>query len=219
MDAWRGFQGQAWRDQIDVRDFIVDNYTPYDGDSDFLSGPTVRTKQVWANLLDLMVVERERGILDVDAHTPSTITSHAPGHLEGEIIVGLQTDAPLKRAIMPNGGWRMVENSLKAYGYEPDPAVRDIFTKYRKTHNAGVFDAYTPAIRQARASHVAHRAAGRLRPRPDHRRLPARGAVRRGPADRRQARRSAPCWMRCTPPTTSSATARSWPSRSGPWAS
>lgn len=153
-DAWRGFQGQAWRDQIDVRDFIVDNYTPYHGGSDFLSGPTVRTKQVWANLLDLMVVERERGILDVDAHTPSTITSHAPGHLEGEIIVGLQTDAPLKRAIMPNGGWRMVENSLKAYGYEPDPAVRDIFTKYRKTHNAGVFDAYTPAIRQARGSHV-----------------------------------------------------------------
>ena len=120
-DAWRGFQGQAWRDQIDVRDFIVDNYTPYHGGSDFLSGPTVRTKQVWANLLDLMVVERERGILDVDAHTPSTITSHAPGHLEGEIIVGLQTDAPLKRAIMPNGGWRMVENGLKAYRLRARP--------------------------------------------------------------------------------------------------
>ena len=154
IDAWRGFQGQGWRDQIDGRVFLIDNSTPYAGGSDFLVGPTVRTKQGWANLLDLMVVERERGILDVDAHTPSTITSHAPGHLDGEIIVGLQTDAPLKRAIMPNGGWRMVENSLKAYGYEPDLRVKEIFTKYRKTHNSGVFDAYTSAIRAARGSHV-----------------------------------------------------------------
>jgi len=154
LDAWRGFTGQAWRDAIDVRDFIVDNYAPYEGGADFLVGPTVRTKQVWANLLDLMAVERQRGILDVDTHTPSTITAHAPGHLVGELIVGLQTDAPLKRAIMPNGGWRMVENGLRAYGYEPDPAVREIFTKYRKTHNDGVFDAYTAAIRAARGSAV-----------------------------------------------------------------
>ena len=105
--------------------------------------------------MELMVVERERGILDVDAHTPSTITSHAPGPpRRAEIIVGLQTDAPLKRAIMPNGGWRMVETGLKAYGYEPDLSVKEIFTKYRKTHNSGVFDAYTSEIRAARNSHV-----------------------------------------------------------------
>jgi formate C-acetyltransferase len=154
LEAWRGFHGDSWRDAVDVRDFIVDNYTPYEGDADFLVGPTVRTKGVWAHPVDLMAVERERGILDVDTATPSTITSHAPGHLDGELIVGLQTDAPLKRAIMPNGGWRMVESGLRAYGYEPDPRVREIFTKYRKTHNDGVFDAYTSAIRAARASGV-----------------------------------------------------------------
>ena len=153
-DAWRGFRGDGWRDSVDVRGFIVENYRPYEGTHDFLAGPTERTRQVWAHLLELMVVERERGILDVDTHTPSTITSHAPGHLDGELIVGLQTDAPLKRAIMPNGGWRVVENGLKAYGYEPDPEVRKIFTTYRKTHNDGVFDAYTAPIRAARASGI-----------------------------------------------------------------
>jgi formate C-acetyltransferase len=153
-DAWRDFRGHGWRNAVDVREFIVDNYTPYEGGPDFLAGPTVRTKEVWARLLDLMVVERERGILDVDTHTPSTITSHAPGHIDGEIVVGLQTDAALKRAIMPNGGWRVVENGLRAYGYEPDPAVKKIFTTYRKTHNDGVFDAYTAAIRIARQSGV-----------------------------------------------------------------
>lgn len=154
LDAWRGFRGRGWRDAIDVRRFIVDNYSPYEDGPDFLAGPTARTKQVWAHLLELMEVEREHGILDVDTHTPSTITSHAPGHLDGEIVVGLQTDAPLKRAIMPNGGWRVVENGLKAYGYEPDPDVKKIFTAYRKTHNDGVFDAYTAPIRSARASGV-----------------------------------------------------------------
>ncbi len=154
LDPWRGFRGTSWRERVDVRDFVVDNYTPYEGDAGFLAGPTDRTRRVWGRLMDLMVVERERGILDVDVTTPSTITSHAPGHLDEEIVVGLQTEAPLKRAIMPNGGWRMVENGLKAYGYEPDPRVREIFTKYRKTHNDGVFDAYTAPIRAARASGV-----------------------------------------------------------------
>jgi formate C-acetyltransferase len=156
-DPWHGFDDGAWREEVDVLAFIRGNYTPYEGDAAFLAGPTERTEQLWKFVADLMVVERERGILDADASTPSTITSHQPGVITPdipELIVGLQTDAPLKRAIMPNGGWRMVEGGLKAYGYEPDPAVAEIFTKYRKTHNQGVFDAYTPAIRAARRSHV-----------------------------------------------------------------
>ena len=156
-NPWQGFDDGPWRETIDVAGFIRANYTPYEGDSSFLAGPTQRTEQLWRFVADLMLVERERGILDVDQHTPSTITSHAPGRITPdipELIVGLQTDAPLKRPIMPNGGYRMVENGLKAYGYEPDPKVGEIFTKYRKTHNQGVFDAYTPAIRAARSSHI-----------------------------------------------------------------
>jgi formate C-acetyltransferase len=140
-----------------VRDFINRNYTPYTGDASFLSGPTERTSAVWGKLRTLMDEERRRGgVLDVDTHTPSSITAHAPGWIDRdrELIVGLQTDAPLKRAIMPNGGWRMVEKGLEAYGYEADQDVRRIFTEYRKTHNDGVFDAYTPEILEARRSHV-----------------------------------------------------------------
>jgi formate C-acetyltransferase len=142
---------------IDVRSFIQTHYTPYEGDGSFLAGPTERTRAVWQRLSELMAQERARGgVLDVDVHTPAAITAHAPGYIdrERELIVGLQTDAPLKRAIVPNGGWRMVEAGLEAYGYEPDPAVKEIFTRYRKTHNDGVFDAYTPAILAARRSHV-----------------------------------------------------------------
>ena len=156
-DPWRTFDDGPWRTQVDVAGFIRANYAPYEGDSSFLAGPTERTEQLWRFVADLMIVERERGILDVDQHTPSSITAHAPGRISPdipELIVGLQTDEPLKRAIMPNGGYRMVETGLKAYGYEPDPKVREIFTKYRKTHNEGVFDAYTPAIRAARSSHI-----------------------------------------------------------------
>ena len=155
-DAWRGFAGEQWKDAIDVRDFIQRNYTPYDGDASFLAAPTDRTRSVWAKLTEMFPEEQRRGIYDVDTSTPSTITSHAPGYIDKdrEIIVGLQTDAPLKRAIVPNGGWRMVVDSLEAYGREPDPRVAEIFTKYRKTHNDGVFDAYTPQIRKARGSHI-----------------------------------------------------------------
>ncbi len=156
-DPWAGFDEGAWRQGVDVAGFIRGNYTPYVGDASFLAGPTERTESLWRFVADLMIVERERGILDVDPHTPSSITSHAPGRITPdipELIVGLQTEAPLKRAIMPNGGYRMVETGLKAYGYEPDPRVGEIFTKYRKTHNEGVFDAYTPAIRAARSSHI-----------------------------------------------------------------
>ena len=144
-------------EQISVRDFISRNYTPYYGDASFLVGPTKRTQEVWAELRELMAEERRRGgVLDVDTHTPSSITSHEPGYIDRdrELIVGLQTDAPLKRAIMPKGGWRMVEGGLKAYGFEPDDDVKRIFTEYRKTHNDGVFDAYTPEILAARRAHV-----------------------------------------------------------------
>jgi formate C-acetyltransferase len=168
-EAWRGFAGTRWRERsemgvppaggfrsVDVRDFIQANYMPYEGDESFLTGPTDRTRTVWDKVSALFPEERRRGILDVDPATPSTITSHAPGYIdrERELIVGLQTDAPLKRAIMPNGGLRMVENSLKAYGYESDPFVTRVFGTYRKTHNDGVFDAYTPEMRAARKAGI-----------------------------------------------------------------
>ncbi|MEV0738215.1 formate C-acetyltransferase [Streptomyces sp. NPDC050549] len=155
-EAWRGFAGTSWRERVDVRDFIQANYTPYEGDAGFLTGPTDRTRAVWEKVSALFPEERSRGVLDVDAATPSTITSHAPGYIdrERELIVGLQTDAPLKRAIMPNGGLRMVENSLRAYGYEADPFVTSVFGTYRKTHNDGVFDAYTPEMRAARKAGI-----------------------------------------------------------------
>ncbi|MGW3420375.1 formate C-acetyltransferase [Streptomyces phaeochromogenes] len=154
--AWRGFAGGHWRDHVDVRDFIQANYTPYEGDAAFLAGSTERTRTVWQKIVALFPEERRRGILDVDTATPSTITSHAPGYIdrERELIVGLQTDAPLKRAIMPNGGLRMVENGLKAYGYVADPFVTRVFGTYRKTHNDGVFDAYTPEMRAARKAGI-----------------------------------------------------------------
>ncbi|WP_101790309.1 formate C-acetyltransferase [Nonomuraea indica] len=156
VGAWRGFQGADWRSTIDVRAFIQANYTPYEGDASFLAGPTERTRAVWAAVSALFPEERERGIHDVDAATPSSITSHRPGYIDRdrELIVGLQTDAPLKRAIMPAGGLRMVENGLAAYGFTLDPLVKEIFTRYRKTHNDGVFDAYTPEILAARRSGV-----------------------------------------------------------------
>jgi formate C-acetyltransferase len=156
VPAWQGFNDGPWRDAIDVRDFVQHNYTPYEGDASFLVGPTERTTSVWAKLSEMFPEEREKGVYDVDATTPSSITAHAPGYIDegNEVIVGLQTDAPLKRAIMPFGGWRMVETSLKTYGYEVDETLREIFTKYRKTHNDGVFDVYPPNVRAARSSHI-----------------------------------------------------------------
>lgn len=154
--AWQGFVAGPWQDAVDVRDFIQRNYTPYTGDASFLAGPTERTTGIWAKLSAMFPEERERGIYDVDASTPSSITAHKPGYIDqaNELIVGLQTDAPLKRAIMPYGGWRMVEGALKTYGYEADPQIAKIFTEYRKTHNAGVFDVYPPDVRAARSSHL-----------------------------------------------------------------
>jgi formate C-acetyltransferase len=153
--SWDGFQTGLWQTGINVRDFIQQNYQQYDGDGSFLEPATKRTQQIWERLKQLFVEERRKGVLDI-SQIPSSITAHAPGYIdrENEIIVGLQTEAPLKRAIMPNGGLRLVVNALKAYGYEPDPQVVETFTKYRKTHNEGVFDAYTAEVRRCRSSHV-----------------------------------------------------------------
>ena len=152
---WLGFQGALWQKEINVRAFIQLNYTPYDGDSSFLKPATDRTKKIWDKLTKLFVEERKKGVLDI-SQIPTSITAHAPGYIDkdNEIIVGLQTDAPLKRAIMPNGGFRMVLSALEAYGYKPDPQIVEAFTKYRKTHNDAVFDAYTADIRRCRSSHV-----------------------------------------------------------------
>ncbi|PZR53831.1 formate acetyltransferase [Xylanimonas oleitrophica] len=154
--AWAGFTSGPWQDSVDVRDFIQRNYTPYEGDDAFLTGPTARTTRIWETLSAMFPAEREKGVYDVSTDVPAGITAHAPGYIaqDDEVIVGLQTDAPLKRAIMPNGGWRMVETSLKTYGYEVPAELREVFTKYRKTHNQGVFDAYSPAVRAARSSHI-----------------------------------------------------------------
>jgi formate C-acetyltransferase len=155
VPAWKGFRKGLWQKEINVRNFIQHNYEPYEGDGSFLAPATKRTQDIWKKLTDLFVEERKKGVLDV-SQIPTSITAHAPGYIdrEKEIIVGLQTDAPLKRAIMPNGGFRMVANALKTYGYEPDPHVVEAFTKYRKTHNDGVFDAYTADVRRCRSSHV-----------------------------------------------------------------
>ena len=155
VDPWQGFRSGLWQGEINVRDFIQQNYEPYDGDESFLKPATARTQKVWTRLQNLFVEERKKGVLDV-SQIPSSITAHKPGYIDrdNELIVGLQTDAPLKRAIMPNGGFRMVVSALKTYGYEPDPHVVDAFTKYRKTHNDGVFDAYTPDVRRCRSSHI-----------------------------------------------------------------
>jgi formate C-acetyltransferase len=153
--APRPFKPGLWTTEIDVRDFIQENVTPYYGDDRFLAGPTARTLGIWSKLQTLFVLERKKGVLAV-SQIPSSITAHDAGYIDkdNEVIVGLQTDAPLKRAIMPNGGLRMVVNALETYGYKPSPAVVETFTKHRKTHNEGVFDAYTDDIRRCRRSHI-----------------------------------------------------------------
>ena len=181
-EAWRGFTQGLWQRDINVRWFLQQNYTPYEGDDSFLAPATERTKSIWKKLTDLFVDERKKGVLDVSV-IPSSITAHEAGYIdkEKEVIVGLQTDAPLKRAIMPNGGWRMVLTSLKTYGYEAPQAVVDAFTKYRKTHNEGVFDAYTADIRACRSSHILTGlpdAYGRGRIIGDYRRVPLYGVAR-----------------------------------------
>jgi formate C-acetyltransferase len=153
--AWGGFNPGPWQSRVNLRDFIQRNYTPYEGDASFLAGATARTRKVWEKLMPLLAQEREKGVLDV-SQEPSSILAHDPGYIDKdlELIVGLQTDAPLKRAIMPKGGWRVVEASLRAYDFDPDQNIKKIFTQYCKTHNDGVFDAYTSDIRRCRASGI-----------------------------------------------------------------
>nr|WP_330382089.1 formate C-acetyltransferase [Thermotalea metallivorans] len=157
VKGWKDFQPGQWQEEINVRDFIQKNYIPYEGDDSFLVGPTEKTRKLWKKVLDLFKREREKGgTLDVDVKTISTIVSHGPGYIDQELetIVGLQTDAPLKRAVMPYGGIKMVKDACEAYGYTLDSQIEEIFTKYRKTHNQGVFDVYTPEMRLARKSGV-----------------------------------------------------------------
>ena len=158
FDQWEGFEKGDWESEINVRDFIQKNYTPYEGDSSFLNPPTDKTKKLWDEVLELYKKEHssEGGVLDIDTKTISTISSHDAGYINKDLedIVGLQTDSPLKRAIMPFGGIRIVEKSCEAYGRKVDKEIDEIFHKYRKTHNDGVFDVYTPDIRAARSSHL-----------------------------------------------------------------
>ena len=155
---WEDFEKGDWQQEINVRDFIQKNYTPYEGDERFLTGATEKTKKLWDEVLELYKKEHdsEGGVLDIDTKTVSTVSAHDAGYIDKDLedIVGLQTDAPLKRAIMPFGGIRIVEQSCKAYGREVDPEVDEIFHKYRKTHNDGVFSVYTPDIRAARSNHL-----------------------------------------------------------------
>ncbi|MBF0924731.1 MAG: formate C-acetyltransferase [Atopobium sp.] len=157
QEAWDGFVGGNWQRAVDVRDFIQKNYTPYDGDDSFLAGPTEATTKLWADVMDLFAQETANGgVLDMDTKQVSTITSHEAGYIEKplEQIVGLQTDKPLKRALMVDGGVRMAMAACKAYGYEVDPEIVDFYTYRRKTHNAGVFDVYTEDMRKCRHSHI-----------------------------------------------------------------
>ena len=157
FEAWKGFESGPWTEGINVRDFIQRNYTPYDGDSSFLAGPTEKTERVWDTLeKKYLSVEREQRVYDVDTHTPTDIDAFPAGYIseDDDVIVGLQTDTPLKRAMMPFGGWRMVKQAIGEAGKEVDPEVEKIFTRYRKTHNDAVFDIYTPRIRAARSSHI-----------------------------------------------------------------
>ena len=154
---WNGFVGGKWEDEINVRDFIQKNYTPYDGDESFLAGPTQNTKDLWAMVMDLTKKEREAGgVLDMDTKVVSTIVSHGPGYLDKskETIVGFQTDKPFKRSMQPYGGIRMAEKACADNGYTVDPEISEFFSTHRKTHNAGCFDAYTPEMRACRSSHV-----------------------------------------------------------------
>ncbi len=183
LEQWKGFTGGTWIKEINVRDFIQKNYTTYLGDESFLTKASDRTQALWNQVTKLMKDERERGILDTDRQVVSTITSHRPGYIDKDLeqIVGLQTDKPLKRAIMPFGGIRVVKSSLEAYGYKLDPQTEEIFTKYRKTHNDGVFDAYTSEMRLARHSGIITGlpdAYGRGRIIGDYRRVPLYGVDR-----------------------------------------
>ena len=159
-EQWAGFKGRNWTHSVDVRSFIQDNYTPYEGDESFLEGPTEATNKLWGRLQELQKEERAKGgVLDMETEVVSGLTAYGPGYIDEsmkdlEQVVGLQTDKPLKRAFMPYGGIKMAEQACTTYGYEPNPALHEIFTKYHKTHNQGVFDIYTPEMKKARHNKI-----------------------------------------------------------------
>lgn len=180
--AWNGFKGDVWRNEINVRDFIMNNYVPYEGDDRFLVSSTERTRKVWNKLTEMFKEEQAKGVFDAETKYPQEIDTYGPGYIdkENEVVVGLQTDAPLKRGIFPKGGIRMVENALNAYGYQLDPVTKEIFTRYRKTHNEGVFSAYTEEMLAARRSAIITGlpdAYGRGRIIGDYRRVPLYGTA------------------------------------------
>lgn len=160
FDAWNGFNGRLWKEEIDVRDFIQNNYTPYEGDSSFLAGATDATNKLWDRLQQLQKLERSKGgVLECETEVVSSLTAYGPGYIDESLkdleqIVGLQTDKPLKRAFMPYGGIKMAQEACKTYGYTPNPKFDQIFNEYHKTHNQGVFDAYTAEMKRARHSHI-----------------------------------------------------------------
>ena len=157
---WEGFEGRLWKEEINVRQFIQDNYTPYDGDESFLADPTEATDKLWGALQKLQKEERAKGgVLDMDTDIVTSLTSHGAGYIDESLkdleqVVGLQTDKPLKRAFMPYGGIKMAEQSCEMYGYTPSPELHKIFTEYHKTHNQAVFDAYTPEMKLARRNKI-----------------------------------------------------------------
>ena len=158
--AWRGFQGAKWTDEVNVREFIQNNYTQYDGTEDFLAAPTEATDKLWGRLQELQKEERKKGgVLECETEIVSSLTSYGPGYIDEslkdlETIVGLQTDKPLKRAFMPFGGIKMAEEAAETYGYKVNEKFHKIFTEYHKTHNQAVFDAYTPEMKAARHCHI-----------------------------------------------------------------
>ena len=160
LEQWKEFRGRLWKEDVNVRDFIQTNYTPYDGDEKFLEGPTEATDQLWGELQNLQRKEREKGgVLDMETEVVSGLTAYGPGYIKEELkdleqVVGLQTDKPLKRAFMPYGGINMAEQACTTYGYQPNPKLHEIFTKYHKTHNQGVFDIYTPEMKRARHNKI-----------------------------------------------------------------
>ncbi|MFR1599176.1 MAG: pyruvate formate lyase family protein, partial [Coprobacillus cateniformis] len=159
-EQWKGFKGRIWKEEVNTRDFIQQNYKPYDGDASFLAEPTEATNKLWGKLQELQKEERAKGgVLDMETHVVSGLTSYGPGYIDEELkdlekVVVLQTDKPLKRSFMPFGGIKMAEQACETYGYTPDPQLHKIFTEYHKTHNQGVFDVYTPEIRKARRNKV-----------------------------------------------------------------
>ena len=160
FEQWEGFEGRIWKEEVNVRDFIQKNYTPYDGDESFLAGPTEATDKLWGALQQLQKAERAKGgVLDMETEVVSGLTAYGPGYIdeslkEFEQIVGLQTDKPLKRAFMPYGGIKMAEQACTTYGYQPSAELHKIFTDYTRTHNQAVFDAYTPEMKKARHTHI-----------------------------------------------------------------